>query len=222
MNRRTLPAAAVVFAATAAFLLTACGGGSDDSSDKDKIAGADAAPGKKSTSPEASPSNDGIERPKVELPKGVKNVFEGRSTGDATKDAVLADNERGINAESAAILSGDQDSSALSFYNKGEALLSEAKYVQSFLDAGISYKGTIRYFDRRVTLVDAKTATLVYCADESGASNTDRKTGKVKAAGQTKPKDNFVLYNTRLTLNAKGVWQNTKGFGKRGAASCAK
>ncbi|MFE0130540.1 hypothetical protein ACFWY6_02920 [Streptomyces sp. NPDC059037] len=221
MNRRTLPAA-VAFTATATLLLTACGGGSDESSDKDKIAGADSGSGKKSASPDTSASDDKIERPKVELPKDVKNVFDGGSTGDATKDAVLADNERGINAESAAIVSGDRDSTALSFYNKGEALLSEAKYVQSFLDAGISYKGTIRYFDRRVTLVDNKTAALVYCADESGASNTDRKTGKVKASGQTEPKDNYVLYNTRLTLNAKGVWQSTKGFGKRGAASCAK
>ncbi|MEU3740513.1 hypothetical protein AB0E78_26050 [Streptomyces sp. NPDC032198] len=156
----------------------------------------------------------------IKLPNDVKNVFEGRRTGDAVRDAVLADSERGIDAESDAIVRGAPASAALRFYNKGDTLLWEVKYVQSFVDEGISYKGTIRYFDRRVAVVDDKTATLVYCADESDAVNTDRKSGKTKKTGQTKRDDNYVLYNTRLTLNPKGVWQTTKGFSKRGAESC--
>ncbi|MFD0551108.1 hypothetical protein ACFQ0X_19370 [Streptomyces rectiviolaceus] len=173
-----------------------------------------------SAGPSPSATGDAIERPVIKLPNGVKNVFEGRRTGDAAKDAVLADSERGIDAESDAIVRGTPTSAALRFYNKGETLLSEVKYVQSFLDGGISYKGTIRYFDRRVTVVDDKTATLVYCADESGAVNTDRRTGKTRKSGQTRRDDNYVLYNTRLTLNSKGVWQSIEGFSKRGADTC--
>ncbi|MGW7085901.1 hypothetical protein ACWGH2_20760 [Streptomyces sp. NPDC054871] len=186
----------------------------------DRIAGADSPTTGTSAAPSPSTAGEAIDRPVLKLPHDVRNVFEGRRTGDAAKDAVLADSERGIDAESDAIVRGAPNSAALRFYNKGETLLAEAEYVQSFLDEGISYKGTIRYFDRRVNVVDDKTATLVYCADESGAVNTDRKTGKAKKSGQTPRDDNYVLYNTRLTLNAKGVWQTTKGFSKRGADTC--
>ncbi|MEV8319018.1 hypothetical protein AB0Q95_33170 [Streptomyces sp. NPDC059900] len=202
--------------AAATVIVAGCGRG--DPGGTEKIAGADTSTG--SAGPTASAAADDVERPTVKLPGSVKNVFEGPRTGEVTKDAVLADSERGINAESDAIVRGTPTSAALRFYNKGESLLSEAKYVRSFLDAGISYKGTIRYFDRRVTVVDDRTATLVYCADESGAANTDRRTGVTKKSGQTKPDDNYVLYNTRLTLNSKGVWQSTKGFSKRGADAC--
>ncbi|MEU6001258.1 hypothetical protein ABZ837_25955 [Streptomyces sp. NPDC047197] len=200
--------------AVAVVVLAGCGSGERGS---DAIVGAGTSSG--SAAPSPSAADGGIERPVIRLPKDVKNVFEGR-TGDVAKDAVLADNERGIDAESDAIVRGTPASAALRFYNKGDTLMSEVKYVQSFLDGGISYKGTIRYFDRRVTIVDDKTATLVYCADESGAVNTDRKTGETRKSGQTKRDDNYVLYNTRLTLNSKGVWQSTKGFSKRGAVSC--
>ncbi|MGW6269975.1 hypothetical protein [Streptomyces sp. NPDC055060] len=203
-------------AAAAMALLAGCGSG--DPAGTNRIEGA-------ITSPEAPPPSpsttaDAIPRPKIKLPRDVRNVFEGRRTGNETKNAVLADSERGIDAESDAIVRGAPSSAALRFYNKGDTLAWEAKYVQSFVDADISYKGTIRYFDRRVTVVDDQTATLVYCADESEAVNTDRRTGKTKRTGQTKRDDNYVLYNTRLALSPKGVWQTTKGFSKRGADAC--
>ncbi|MGW6026431.1 hypothetical protein [Streptomyces sp. NPDC055099] len=194
-----------------------CGGG--EPGGPDRIAGADTSGGAP-VAPSSSPSEVAVDRPVVTLPKDVRNVFEGRRTGDAAKDAALADSERGTDAESDAIVRGKPASAALRFYNKDDTLLSEVKYVQSFVDAGISYKGTIRYFDRRVTLVDEDTATLVYCADESDAVNVDRRTGKTKKSGQTKREDNYVLYNTRLTLSPQGVWQTTEGFSKRGAATC--
>ncbi|WP_409059077.1 hypothetical protein [Streptomyces sp. SYP-A7185] len=214
MRTRVMPPLAGMAAAVA--LLAGCGSG--DPAGTNRIEGA-------ITSPEAPPPSpattaDAIPRPKIKLPRDVRNVFEGRRTGNKTKNAVLADSERGIDAESDAIVRGAPSSAALRFYNKGDTLAWEAKYVQSFVDAGISYKGTIRYFDRRVAVVDDQTATLVYCADESEAVNTDRRTGKTKRTGQTKRDDNYVLYNTRLTLSPKGVWQTTKGFSKRGADAC--
>lgn len=208
--------AGVAGVAVVAVLVAGCG--SAEPGGSDEIVGAATSSGSATPSPPAGAED--IERPAIRLPDGVKNVFEGRRTGDATKDAVLADSERAIDAESEAIVRGTPSSAALRFYNKGETLVSEVNYVQSFLDEGISYKGTIRYFDRRVGIVDDKTATLVYCADETGAVNTDRKTGETKKSGQTKRDDNFVLYNTRLTLNSKGVWQTTKGFSKRGSDAC--
>ncbi|MGC0330219.1 hypothetical protein RKD23_003209 [Streptomyces sp. SAI-170] len=216
-TRATTTAAA--FAVTAALLLTACGGSDGEDAANDKIAGADTGT-TASASPSASATTDGVDRPEVTLPKGVDNVFEGAETGDPAKDEVLADNERRIDAESDAILRGDADSKALSFYSTGEVRLAAAEYVQSFVDAGISYKGEIRYYDFKVKLVSDTSATLVYCGDESGAVNTDRKTGAEKKSGQTKPEDNYVLYNLRLTKNAQGVWQNTAGLSKRGAEAC--
>lgn len=216
-TRSGLAWAGLPWVGAVALLVVGCGGSEPGA--PDRIVGADAPAGVSAT-PSSSPSGESVRRPVIKLPRDVKNVFEGRRTGDAVKDAVLADSERGIDAESDAIVRGAPNSAALRFYNKGETLLSEVRYVQSFVDEGISYKGTIRYFDRRVALVDDDTATLVYCADESDAVNTDRRTGKTKRTGQTSRDDNYVLYNTRLTLNPKGVWQSTKGFSKRGADTC--
>jgi hypothetical protein len=201
--------------AAAALLLTSCGG-----SNGDKLSSDGVDTGTASGTPSPSPTGDGTERPEVTLPKGVNNAFEGDKTGDPVKDAVLADNERRIDAESDAILRGEPDSKALSFYSTGEVRLAAAEYVRSFVDAGISYKGEIRYYDFKVNLVSDETATLVYCGDESGAVNTDRKSGAVKKSGQTKPEDNYVLYNLRLTKNAQGVWQKTAGESERGAEVC--
>jgi hypothetical protein len=217
MRTRTTAAA---FLTTATLLLTACGGSDGEDQANDKIAGADTGTTSASPSASASPTEEGVERPEVTLPEVVDNVFEGAETGDPAKDAVLADNERRIDAESDAILRGEPDSKALSFYSTGEVRLAAAEYVQSFVDAGISYKGEIRYYDFKVKLVSDATATLVYCGDESGAVNTDRKTGAVKKSGQTKPEDNYVLYNLRLTKNADGVWQKTAGLSKRGSEAC--
>ncbi|CAL9524777.1 hypothetical protein [Streptomyces sp. enrichment culture] len=217
MRTRTTAAA---YLTTATLLLTACGGSDTEDKANDKIAGADTGTTSPTAPAPASPTEDGIDRPEVTLPAGVDNVFEGAKTGDPVKDEVLADNERRIDAESDAILRGEPDSKALSFYSTGEVRLAAAEYVQSFLDAGISYKGDIRYYDFKVKLLSEETATVVYCGDESGAVNTDRETGAVKKSGQTKPEDNYVLYNLRLTKNAEGVWQNTAGLAKRGSEAC--
>ena len=207
-----------LLAATLSLTMTACGADAEPAAN-DKISGVDGT-SSGSASPTAS-APAGAERPKVTLPADVKNVFEPESTGDPKKDEILADNQRRIDALSDAILKGDPKSPALAVYNKDEILVGASTWVQSFLDAGMSYTGTTRYFDRRVNLVDDKTATLVYCADETKAVNTDRKTGKPHKE-QSKGKDHYVLYNFRLAKTADGVWQTVSGFSERGAASCTK
>ncbi|MFD3837689.1 hypothetical protein ACFWWC_15675 [Streptomyces sp. NPDC058642] len=217
MKRRSLPVAAAL-AATAALLLTACGSGDDEASDNDKIAGADTGDATASDSPSASTSND-AGRPRITLPDDMNYAFEGWKTGDATKDAALSDAQQALYSVDDAITKGDTDSKALAFYFQGEALVSEVKWVQAWLDANITWTGTIRYFDPRVTLSDKKTAVVIYCAYDAKAYNKNRKTDKVdKTASADSP---YVLYNTRMEKNAKGVWQTTGLLTKRGAEQCS-
>ncbi|MFB6554470.1 hypothetical protein [Streptomyces sp. NPDC056405] len=209
MKRRSLPVA-TAFAATAALLLTACGGGDD------KVVGADT--GRPSaTAPSAAPSGS-ADRPEITLPKGVEDVFERWETGDAAKDAALADAARAQTAINHAITQGKTDTPGLSFYYEGKALTTSVKWVQKWLDAGITYTGTTRYFHPKVELFDKKSAGVSFCADESKAYNKDRKTGKVDKAPATD--DSYVLYNTRLEKNEQGIWRTTDGTSVRGSETC--
>ncbi|MFT2018066.1 hypothetical protein ACMA1D_19820 [Streptomyces sp. 796.1] len=205
----------------ASMSLTACGGDSDSGSDsKDKIKGAETSTQPTSPKPSASstPMDDGIDRPEIKLPGDVRHVFEGRTTGDPTKDAVLADNERNILAEDDAILRGDPKAPALSFYNDGEGLIGAVNWVQKFVDADLSFTGTVRYFNRRVVLDGNDKAALSYCGDESKAHNKNRKTGEVDKSAPSA--NSYVFYNSRLAKNEKGVWQVTKLISERGAKAC--
>ncbi|MFD4761411.1 hypothetical protein ACFWOJ_21790 [Streptomyces sp. NPDC058439] len=215
MNRRSLPIATAL-TATAVLVLTACGSGGGKTEANDKIAGVDKGetkPTTPSSSPIAPPG-----RPEITLPSDVKDVFEGWKIGDATKDAILNDAAQAQSATNYAITQGDVDEPALAFYRQGDALISGMKWVQSFVDDGISYTGTVRYFKPEISVFDEKSAGLVFCADESGAHNKDRKTGKVD---KTPPSDkSFLLYSTRLEKNAQGVWQTTKLVSQRGHKTC--
>ncbi|MFF8781851.1 hypothetical protein ACF07W_31690 [Streptomyces sp. NPDC015140] len=217
MNRRPTFLTAAAFAATAALTLSACGGGDEDSGGNDKIAGADTGQASTSASPSTGAS-DSAGRPDLKVPKDMKSVFEGWKTGDTTKDAALADAQRALGSVDDAIARGDTKSKALSFYYQDNALVSEVKWVQAWLDANISWTGTIRYFDPQVTLRDEKTAVVVYCADDGKAYNKDRKTGKVdKTPASDSP---YVLYNTRLEKSGDGVWVTSGLITKRGHEQC--
>ncbi|WND35864.1 hypothetical protein RI578_16890 [Streptomyces sp. BB1-1-1] len=216
MKRRSLPVA-TAFAATAALLLTACGDGDDKSQDNDKIAGADTESSPAATAPSGAAS-DSADRPEITLPKGVKDVFEKWETGDAAKDTILSDAARAQTAMNHAITQGKTDTPGLTFYYEGKALTTSVKWVQKWLDAGITYTGTTRYFNPKVELFDEKSAGVSFCADETKAYNKDRKTGKVDKAPATD--DSYVLYNTRLEKTEQGVWQTTDGTSVRGSETC--
>jgi hypothetical protein len=215
VNRRPTLLAALTLTAAAALTLSACG--SDDSpSGKDKIAGADTA-GETPASPSASASV-GTGRPKIELPSDLNLVFEDTKTGDPVKDAVLADNAERMRAVDAAITGTDPKGEALAYYNTGKALEAALSWVAQFKDAGATLTGEARYYDRKVTLKNEKSAALTFCADESKGFSKDKKTKEIAKTPVTK--NSYVLYNTRLDKNSDGVWQTSQIISTRGAAQC--
>ncbi|MFF1764064.1 hypothetical protein [Streptomyces sp. NPDC058249] len=214
MKRRSLPVAAAL-TATAALLLTACGSGDNKSSDNDKIAGADAGATKTSASPSAT---DAASRPKVTLPDDLSDTFESWKTGDATKDAVLSDVARRVDATNYAITEGDAKSPVLSFYYSGTALADARDWVQSIVKDGYSITGANRYYNAKIDVFDASSAGVVYCEDQSKAFAKDRKSKKVYKTAVTNK--SYVLYTGRLEKSKQGVWQTTKLTSQRGHKSC--
>ncbi|MET9253193.1 hypothetical protein [Streptomyces sp. NPDC003717] len=217
MRTRATTAAATLLATTT-LLLTACGSSSDDApSDKSPIAGADTGSSTPAT-PSATATADNIDRPSLKLPADVKNVFEGGTSGDPVKDAVLADNERMINSIDEAITVDANEHPALKFYNKDNALIAAATYIKTYYDSGTTWTGMTRYYDRKVTLAGEKAATMTYCADETKSYSKDRKTQKVKnTPGDA---DDYVSYNTRMRKSAQGVWETVSVVSRRGAEEC--
>lgn len=217
MNRRLVPIA-VATAATASLFLTACGGSGGDSEGNDKIAGADVAETATSPSPSASPAKS-ADRPEVTFPADFEEVFEGWETGDAVKDALLADVQGAQEANDYAIVQGNAGEASLSFYYRGNALATTSKWVQStFVDKGLTMTGKIRYFDPRVSLADSTSGSVRFCSDESEGFSKVRKTGKVNKTPVND--DSFVLYNVKVEKNDQGVWQTTDGLSDRGNEVC--
>ncbi|WP_228731484.1 hypothetical protein [Streptomyces pseudogriseolus] len=152
------------------------------------------------------------------LPQDVEERFEGWKTGDATKDAVLADAGSAQTAVTYAVTKGDPESPALRFYQSGSALAGSQDWVKGIVDAGLTYSGSVRYFAPEIRVFDKQSASVSYCADESKAYNKNRKTNKVDKTPATD--DSYVLYSTRLEKNDQGVWQTTKLESERGNKKC--
>ncbi|MBM7171401.1 hypothetical protein JQK87_23940 [Streptomyces sp. G44] len=223
MNRRPTLLAAAAFTAAAVLSLSACGGGDGESKDNEKnekIAGADTDSGgeRRTPSPKTS-EDDGIDRPRIRLPKDVKNVFEGGVTGDPEKDAVLADNKRWVDSLIEAVTVDAQDHPALKFYATGDALVSSAEYIQGFRDKNKSFVGTIRYYDRKVTFLKEGVAAVTYCKDGTKTYPKDLKTGKVDRSIEGSASD-YAFVNTRVTKNGKGVWQTDSITSTTGSKKC--
>ncbi|GHI92022.1 hypothetical protein [Streptomyces olivaceus] len=212
----TTTTVAAALTTAVALLLSGCGGSDSDDSGKDQIAGADTGA---STSAPSTPSKDTVERPEIKLPKDIENVFEGSPTGDAEKDAVLADNERRVNSIDEAIVVDAEKHPALEFYSKGDALASAATYIKSFYDNDRSFTGKTRYYDREVTLAKDGSATVTYCVDGTDTYPKDRKTGKADRSVKASPSD-YVFYNSRLEKSAEGVWQTTRVSSTEAANRC--
>ncbi|AIJ13643.1 hypothetical protein ACN6LC_001164 [Streptomyces violaceoruber] len=218
MNRRrpTL-LAALTLTAAAALTLSACGSDDDGAAkDSDKIAGADTG---SETSAAPSPSEtDTAGRPKITFPSDAKNVFEYEKTGNATKDAALADSTLSVNSVDEAIFEGSTDTKALGFYNAESALSDSITYVSGYINKNHTWVGETRYFDYKVSLSGELEAYVTYCSDESKSFIKDKKTGKVKDTPTTA--DSYVLYHAKLAKNAQGVWQTTDIASTRGSKEC--
>ncbi|NUP39362.1 MAG: hypothetical protein HOY76_20685 [Streptomyces sp.] len=217
--RAPIASAATCTTLTAILALSACGG-SDKAQDRPTGTGT-----RTSTSPVTttsatppSPSPTASVRPAITLPPDAKDVFEDRHTGDPVKDAVLADNEQWVMAVDDGLIQGTAATKPLGFYTAGIANGKTAVYIGGARKKNYSWTGTLRYFDRRATLEDDGTASVIYCSDESRAFLKDRTTGKVDHNATTSR--SYVLYNTHLTKNAQGVWQTDNVSSVRGAKQC--
>ncbi|WP_328562061.1 hypothetical protein [Streptomyces coelicoflavus] len=216
MKRRPLPLAAAMTACVA-LLLTACSDGSNDSNAKDTIAGADTGDAETSASPSTSPAET-AQRPEVSLPSDLRTVFDDWKTGDATKDALLADVQGAQTATDYAVTQGSTKEPAISFYYRDDALITTTQWVQSFIDKGLTITGEIRYYDPQVTLSSDTAGSVRYCSDESKAFSKVRKTSEINRTAVTD--DSFVLYNVKVEKNKQGVWQTTNGISARGNKAC--
>ncbi|CAM5383860.1 Lipoprotein OS=Streptomyces alboniger OX=132473 GN=CP975_13370 PE=4 SV=1 [Streptomyces alboniger] len=216
MNRRPALLTAAALTAVTVLSLSACGGGGDDSDGNDRIAsaGQESKPAK----PSPSSSDDGIDRPGIDMPGDVELVFDPKATGDAKTDAVLKDSAEYQRAIIEGIEAQDPKTEAITFYSKGSALLGTVDWVSGFIKDDTTVTGTVRYFDRKVTFGKDGSAGLTYCADESKGYTQDRKTEKTNVTKATE--NSYVFYNDRLRKNAKGVWQLTSSSSERGSEVC--
>ncbi|GAB2876637.1 hypothetical protein GCM10027074_50860 [Streptomyces deserti] len=191
-------------------------GGGDDSS-SGKIAGDDTG-ATASASPSVSASADGINRPEIKLPDDMKMVFEGRQTGDAGKDAILADNARAVSTVWQAMAYGDLKKSGMGFYCTGTALTGVYDYAKNNIARNIRWAGT-RYYDRQVTVFDKTSAAVTYCVDQSQADLKGRKTNKLQ--GTKTSSDSYVYYTQagRRTRRMSGRFGSLPWTGGRRSAS---
>lgn len=219
MNRRPALLAAATLTVAAALSLSACGGGEGDSEGNDKIAGSGSGDeAKKSQTPSATASSDGIDRPKIVMPKDVELVFTPETAGDAKTDAVLRDNAEYWRAIIDSIEKQDPKSEPVRFYSKGAGLLGTIEWSGNFIKSDLTLAGTVRFTDRKVTFSKDGSAGLTYCSDESKGYTKDRKTHKKNVTPASK--DSYILYNDRLRKNADGVWQLTNSTSEMGSAKC--
>ncbi|MFF5155005.1 hypothetical protein ACFY3N_01825 [Streptomyces sp. NPDC000348] len=217
MNRRPTLLAALALTATAALTLSACGSDDDTTTkDNDKIAGADTG-GEKSPSPTESASAS-ADRPKIELPADLSYTFDWPKTGDKEKDAVLADSEQSIKAVDLAIVNQNALDKAYLYYYEGEAAAGTQKFIEAYVKAKARVTGVYRYYDASVNVSDGSAGSLVYCEDQSKAFDMYLKDEKVNKTPVTK--NSYVLYNTQLRKNEKGVWVVTKLLSQRGSEKC--
>ncbi|MET8949182.1 hypothetical protein ABZX30_38185 [Streptomyces sp. NPDC004542] len=217
MTRRPRLISTAAAGAMAVLLLAGCGGGGDGGSkDNDKIAGADTG-GSASASPSASASTS-VDRPRIDLPADVKLTFTPEKTGDAVKDAILRDNAELLRALDAAIVAQDPRLPALEYYTEGQGAVAAQQWVKSFKDAGWTITGTVRYFDRQVSVESKDKASLTYCGDESKGYSKVIKTNEIKDTKVTK--DSYVAYGVQVQKNEKGVWELVKIASTRGADRC--
>jgi hypothetical protein len=215
--RVSIALAATCVTTSAVLMLSACGGSGSKGSDKIQSDTHSPSTAPTSASPSAT-ATVAAGRPTITFPADAKDVFEDQHTGDATKDAILADNAKWVESLDDAIFRGNTGTKALGFYATGMGVDKSVTYVQGFLSKNYTWQGTVRFFDRKVTLLSPGTAAVIYCSDESKGFLKDRKTGKIDNTPTTA--DSYVLYNTQLKRNAQGVWQTDNMLFDRGARQC--
>ncbi|MFG2790522.1 hypothetical protein [Streptomyces sp. NPDC048419] len=200
MARRALPSTAAAFTTAAVLLLTGCGGG--DKSSSGDIKGADTGSG----SPSASASTvSGVKRPDIKLPGSFKANFADWTNSDPALQTAMNDGKERLRASYAAIIAGDPEYSALSFYSGTSAMSTGAKWIKGY--KGLTIVGQVKAYNPEISYIgDAKKrATLAYCVDEGKGYSKDLKTGE--KSGTPKGESPLVEYRTSLGKQADGVWK---------------
>jgi hypothetical protein len=210
---------------SAALLLTGATACSSDSESDDEIDGAQtggeetpAENGADPTEPEPTPSDDGIDRPELELPEDLELIVEETDTNDPVEQAILYDNEQRIAADYDAMLAQDTQRPGLSFYYEGEAQARTLDILEGIIEDNVVSGGTLRYFNREVDVVDENAAIVTYCRDFSGTYDADADTGEIVSEADASAKPTY--YTERMELNDLGVWEVVE-YGTEGeAAEC--
>ncbi|MET9577450.1 hypothetical protein ACLQ2D_28090 [Streptomyces sp. DT199] len=148
----------------------------------------------------------------------MKLDFEEQRAGGTTEDAILADSERAVSTVWQAVAYGDPEKSGMDSYYTDAALRGVYAYAKDNNARKTSWAGTLRYFDRQVTVLDKTSATLTYCVDESKANVKDLRTNNVKVV-ETSP-ESYVHYNAGVKKDEEGVWQIWELDEDRGSLKC--
>lgn len=204
MTRNTSVAVAALTTAVG-LLLTACGG-DGSAGDSGKIQGAGAV----STSPSASasPIARDTERPDIKLPASFTMTFEGWSNSNPTLQAIMNDGKEAVRAIHAAVIDGELHADYVAFYNVGSALRTDQEWIKGLTDNNRTLTGKVRVYDPQVRVSSEDgSGTLFYCLDQSKGYAKDLKTNKVIVTAASK--NDYVLYQTKLTKNKQGVWRTT-------------
>ncbi|MEO3753514.1 hypothetical protein [Streptomyces sp. B6B3] len=196
-------------ALTAGLLLTSCSGGSDSDDNADDIDGVQTGEEQTDTPSESaspSPTDDGIDRPEIELPDDMNNVFEDTETGDPTRDAIIADAIGRIEVMDMAFAAGDPGLEAMEFYSTSEALVSARQFVRGSSEDGVSWAGTVVYYDFTVENegYQADRPVVGYCQDITELRDKNLETGELlpESGGA-----NFLYTQVVMRENELGVWQ---------------
>jgi len=209
--------AAVGLLAAVSLSVTGCSGGPSNGTATDKIAGADSA-ASTSAKPTASTSA-GKDAPTFDFPPDIKVTVEKRSTGDATKDAILRDLAYSAQANTEAFAKGNGHTVNMSRYFAVPALTFWVDRVAKVRKDGLTLTGDYRFFDFEVTdVANGRTAAARYCEDERRAYGKEIKTGKVRRT-QPSAKD-FILNTFQVEKDARGDWQVVHLRWQKGDASC--
>jgi hypothetical protein len=210
VKTRLIHSAAAVLAA--GLLLVSCSSSDSDSEDEE-IRGVETGnsqesedDGEPSEEPEPTPTDDGIDRPEIELPDDMNNVFEDTETGDETQDAIIADVIGRIEVMDMASAAGDPGLEAMEFYNTGEGLLSARQFVRGGTDQGLTWAGTVVYYDFVVDNEgDLATRPIVrYCQDITDLRDKNMETGELLPDSGS---GNFLHTQVVVRENDLGVWQ---------------
>ncbi|MFD3586469.1 hypothetical protein [Streptomyces sp. NPDC058683] len=152
------------------------------------------------------------------MPADLSYRFDWPATGDADKDAVLADSERSIKAVDLAIVRQDALDEAYRYFYDGEAAAGTRKFIQNYVDHKAGLTGAYRFYDPVVAVAKDGTASFSYCEDQGKAYVKYLTSDKVRKTEVTAK--SYVGYRTGLKKNAKGVWVIGSITSEVGSAEC--